>query len=131
MATTQNLGCQKINTQLATAFPEFYNMEFQNGYLVAMVTTDLINIYLHFKFASLSVTIPTAIISITLHFVHQIVKRLLKSIPNTCIFYMFPWKCFIVHNDTKMPFAIKSPFTTGTATLEPSLFWRYLHKYVE
>ena len=46
MATTQNLGCQKINTNLAlsfslcnierhmtyqiTALPEFYNMEFQN-----------------------------------------------------------------------------------------------------
>ena len=45
------------------------------GYLVAMVTKDLVKIYLHFKFASLSVTIETAIISRTLHFVRQIVNR--------------------------------------------------------
>ena len=67
MATTQNLGCQKINTNLAisflscnierhmgykiTALPEFYNMDFQN-----------VKIHLHFKFASLSGTKATAIV---------------------------------------------------------------------
>ena len=40
-----------------------------------MVTKDCFKIHLHFKFASLSVTIATAVISITLHFVRQIVNR--------------------------------------------------------
>ena len=93
MATTQNLGCQKINTNLAisllscnierhvtyqiTTLPEFYKSSKISclGYLVAMVTKDCVKIHLHFKFASLSVTIATAIISITLHFVRQIVNK--------------------------------------------------------
>ena len=91
MATTQKLGCLKINTNLIISFlsfyierqmsyqiatlPEFYEMEFQNLVLVAMVTKDCLKISQHFIFASISVAIATTIISITLYLVPQVANR--------------------------------------------------------
>ena len=142
MATTHNLGCQKINTNLAisflswnierhvtyqiTALPEFYKMEFQNQlpwlpgcYSNQRSCQNSLTFQVRFPFGyhsnrnykyNFTFRAPDC----------QQTSLLLKSILNVCIFYVFPWKYFIVPNDTEMPFAVKSPFTTGRATLPTS-----------
>ena len=129
MATTQRLGCQKI-TILAVSFLSCnierdmssirWNFKISfHGYLVAMVTKHFLKICLHFKFASLSGNIATTIITFGAQDSQQ-TYLLWKSIPNMCIVRRFPWKYFIVSNDSEMPFAVKSPFTIGRAILKPS-----------